>query len=155
MLLNNSSEGDLVIKGDFNASAADLDYAHLNVDLDGRLATNPWGADTSETGSNCATATASTADISLKAATVSTRIYVGSITCKNTSATVATSLDFKDGTTVLAVGGVSQMAAGASGSYVASFNPPLRGTVNTAFQFATNVSTSSVTCCISWFTSGN
>jgi acyl dehydratase len=143
------------VKGDFNASAADGDAAHINVDLDGRLAVNPWGADTSETGQACGTATATTADVAIKAAVASNRIYYGSVTCKNTSATVATSIDFKDGATVTAVGGVSQMAAGASGSFSAQFNPPIRGSVNTAVNFATNVSTSSVTCCINWFTSGN
>jgi hypothetical protein len=143
------------VKGDFNASAADLDAATINVDLDGRLATNPWGADTSETGQSCGTATASTADVSIKAAIVSTRIYVGSVTCASSDADNATNINFKDGSTVVAVGGVNQMATTSAGTFTAEFNPPLRGTANTAFNFNTAVSTSSVICCASWYTSGN
>jgi hypothetical protein len=143
------------VKGDFNASAADLDAATINVDLDGRLATNPWGADTSETGQSCGTATASTANVEIKAAIVSTRIYVGSITCASSDADNATNINFKDGSTVVAVGGVNQMATTSAGTFTAQFNPPLRGTVNTAFNFNTAVSTSSVICCASWYTSGN
>jgi hypothetical protein len=103
----------------------------------------------------CGTATATTADVAIKAAVASNRMYVTAITCKNTSATVATSLDFKDATTVMAVGGISQMAAGAAGSFTATFPVPLRGTVNTALNFATNVSVSSVTCCASGYVSVN
>lgn len=143
------------VKGDFNASAADGDYGHINVDLDGRLAVNPWGADPSESGQACGTATATTADVAIKAAVASTRIYYGSVTCKNTSATVATPIDFKDGATVVGVGAVEQTIGVSAGKFSAVFNPPVRGTVNTAVNFATNVATTSVTCCISWFTSGN
>jgi len=143
------------VKGDFAASAADGDYGHFNVDLDGRLAVNPWGADTSETGSSCGTATASTSDVAIKAAVASNRIYVGSITCSSSDADNATNINFKDGSTVVAVGGVSQMATASDGTFTATFNPPLRGTVNTAFNFNTAVSTSSVICCANWFTSGN
>lgn len=143
------------VKGDFNASAGDGDYGHFNVDLDGRLATNPWGADTSDTGSSCGTATASTADVAIKAGVASNRIYVGSITCSSSDADNATNINFKDGSTVMAVGGVSQMATASDGSFVATFSPPLRGTVNTAFNFNTAVSTSSVICCANWFISAN
>ena len=143
------------VKGDFNASAADLDAATINVDLDGRLATNPWGADTSETGQSCGTATASTANVEIKAAIVSTRIYVGSVTCASSDADNATNINFKDGTTTVAVGGVNQMATTSAGTFTAEFNPPLRGTANTAFNFNTAGSTSSVICCANWYTSGN
>jgi len=103
----------------------------------------------------CGTATASTADVAIKAAVASNRIYVTSITCKNTSATTATSLDFKDATTVIAVGGISQMAAGAPGSFATTFPVPLRGTSNTALNFATNISVTSVTCCANGYISVN
>ena len=104
---------------------------------------------------SCGTATATTADVAIKAAVASNRMYVTAITCKNTAAATATSLDFKDGTTIISVGGISQMAAGAAGSFTATFPVPLRGTVNTALNFATNVSTSSVTCCASGYVSVN
>ncbi len=109
----------------------------------------------SETFYSCGTATASTSDVAMKAAVASNRMYVTSITCKSTSATVATSLDFKDGITVMAVGGISQMATTAPGSFNAVFPVPLRGSVNTALNFATNVSTSSVTCCAQGYISTN
>lgn len=143
------------VRGDFNASAGDGDNGHINVDLDGRLAVNPWGADPTESGSSCGTATASTADVAMKAAFASNRIYVGSITCSSSDADNSTNINFKDGTTVMAVGGVGQMATTSNGAYSATFNPPLRGTVNTALNFNTAVSTSSVVCCAQWFTSGN
>lgn len=104
---------------------------------------------------SCGTATATTSDVAIKASVASNRIYVTAIVCKNTSATVASSLDFKDGSTVMAVGGISQMAAGAAGSFSATFPVPLRGTSATALNFATNVSTSSVTCCASGYVSVN
>jgi len=127
------------------------DLTPLKTDSSGRLITTmaPMG----ETFQSCGTATASTADVAIKASVASNRIYVTGVTCKNTSATVATSIDFKDGTTVMAVGGVSQMATTAAGSFTANFNPPLRGTSATALNFATNVSVSSVTCCANGYIS--
>lgn len=121
------------------------DVAPVAMDLGNRLVTTI--APAGETFNNCGTATATTADVQIKANVASNRIYVTTLTCKNTSATVATSLDFKDGTTVVAVGGISQMATTAPGSFVATFPVPIRLTSNTALNFATNVSTSSVTCC--------
>lgn len=132
-------------------TSGSLDVTQLKTDSVGRLITtfnNPG-----ESFQSCGTATATTADVALKGAVASNRIYVNSITCKNTSATVATSIDFKDATTIIAVGGISQMAAGAAGSFTANFPTPLRGTVNTAFNFATNISVSSVTCCIAGYIS--
>lgn len=125
--------------------AASGDRGTFKGDLDGRTITSL--APAGEMWQSCGTATATTSDVAIKAAVASNRIYVTSITCKNTSATVATSLDFKDGTTVIAVGGISQMATTAAGSFDAAFPVPLRGTSNTALNFATNVSVSSVTCC--------
>lgn len=129
------------------------DYAVPKVDRSGRTITTP--APASETWQACGTATAVTSDVAIKAAVASNRIYVTAITCKNTSATVASSLDFKDATTVIAVGGIAQMAAASAGSFVANFSPPLRGTSNTAFNFATNISVSSVTCCGSGYIATN
>lgn len=126
-------------------------WAYLKVDRAGRTITTL--APAGETFYACGTATASTSDVAIKAAVASNRIYVTSITCKNTSATVASSLDFKDGTTVMAVGGVSHMATASDGSFMATFPVPLRGTVNTALNFATNVSVSSVTCCAAGYVS--
>lgn len=119
--------------------------AHLVQDRLGRLMVS--SGNYNESFDSCGTATATTADVAMKAAVASNRMYVTSIDCKSTSATTATSLDFKDGTTVKAVGGIAQMATTSPGSFNVVFPTPLRGTVNTALNFATNVSTSSVTCC--------
>lgn len=142
---------DQLATGETNANG---DYALPLVDTLNRIYVNPWGAAVTEHFSSCATATATTADVALKAAAgAGIRIYVTSIDCKNTSATVATSLDFKDATTVIAVGGIAQMATTSPGTYGQTFPTPLRGTANTALNFATNVSVSSVTCCAQGFTS--
>lgn len=129
------------------------DAAYFKVDRAGRTITTL--APAGESWQSCGTATASTADVAIKASVASNRIYTTAITCKNTSATVASSLDFKDGTTIIAVGGISQMAAGAAGSFSTTFPVPLRGTSATALNFATNISVSSVTCCASGYISVN
>lgn len=143
-----------VLRSALVAPAAVGDYSNLQQDESGRLITSlaPAG-ETWQSG--CGTATATTADVAIKGAVASNRIYVTSITCSNTSATVATNLNFKDGTTVMAVGGVSQMATASGGFFTAYFNPPLRGTVNTAFNFNTGVSTTSVICCANGYISVN
>jgi hypothetical protein len=134
-------------------TTSNSEYAVPLVDTLSRLYVNPWGAAVTEFSSSCGTATASTADVAIKAAVASNRIYVGAITCASSDADNATNINFKDGTTVVAVGGVNQMATTSAGTFTATFNPPLRGTSNTAFNFNTAVSTSSVICCASTFTS--
>ena len=95
----------------------------------------------------CGTATASTSDVAIKAALTNAFIYVTSITCASSDADNATNLNFKDGTTVIAVGGVNQMATTSAGTFIANFLTPLRTSKNAAFNFNTAVSTSSVICC--------
>ncbi len=127
------------------------DAANPAMDLGNRQITTL--APAGETFQSCGTATATTGDVAIKAAVVSNRHYITAITCKNTSTTVATPLDFKDGSTIIAVGAVSQTSTAAAGSFEVQFPVPLRGTANTAINFATNVSTSSVTCCASGYIS--
>jgi len=95
----------------------------------------------------CGTATASTADVAIKAAITGKYIYVTGITCKNTSATTATTLDFKSAATVISNGGISQMATTAPGSFSVQYTTPLRSAISEAFNFATNVAVTSATCC--------
>ena len=121
------------------------DVAPPSMDLGNRLVTT--NAPAGETWQGCGTATASTADVAIKAAVASNRIYVTSITCSSSDADNATNINFKDGSTVIAVGGVSQMATTSAGTFTATFPTPLRGTANTALNFNTAVSTSSVICC--------
>tara|TARA_R110000868_G_scaffold321611_1_gene582624 strand:- start:76 stop:945 length:870 start_codon:yes stop_codon:yes gene_type:complete len=140
-----------VLQSAISSDAAAGDNGVFKADTGGRQINTL--APAGETWQGCGTATASTADVAIKASVASNRIYVTSITCKNTSATTATSLDFKDATTVIAVGGISALTATVGDSFVATFNPPLRGTSATAFNFATNVSVSSVTCCAAGYIS--
>lgn len=134
---------------------ANLDYAIPILDTLSRLYINPWGAAVTEFYQSCGTATAVTSDVAIKASVASNRIYVTSIDCKNTSTTVGPTLDFKDNTTIIAVGGISATSATGvlSGEYHVTFPIPLRGTSATAFNFATNTATSSVTCCAKGFIS--
>lgn len=129
------------------------EYATPIVDTLSRLYINPWGAAVTEHWQSCGTATASTANVEIKAAVASNRNYVTSINCASSDADNATNINFKDGTTVIAVGGVNQMATTSAGTFTAVFNTPLRGTSNTAFNFNTAVSTSSVICCATGFIS--
>jgi hypothetical protein len=134
---------------------ATTDYANPKVDRNGRVITTL--APAGETFQSCGTATAVTSDVAIKAAVASNRMYVTSITCKNTSITASTPIDFKDGSTIIAVGGVGAVvaASGTSGAYFAEFPTPLRGSSNTALNFATNTATTSVTCCAQGFVSVN
>lgn len=134
-----------------NSTGTTGDYIVTKADAVGRQIVG--FAPPGESWQSCGTATATTGDVAIKAAVASNRIYVTSIVCKNTAAATATSIDFKDGTTIFAVGGVSQMATTSAGAFSASFPIPLRGTVNTALNFATNISTSSVTCCAAGYIS--
>lgn len=127
------------------------DATPLKTDSSGRLITTmaPMG----ETFQSCGTATASTADVAIKAAVASNRMYVTGVTCASSDADNATNINFKDGSTVIAVGGVNQMATTSAGTFTATFPVPLRGTSNTALNFNTAVSTSSVICCASGYIS--
>lgn len=141
----------------FNSEAGEGDYSSPITDIDQRLAVNAYGADPSEFWQACGTATASTSDVAIKAAVAGNRIYVTSISCKNTSLVASTTLDFKDGSTVMSVGGIGALvaASGTSGSFTTQFPVPLKGTVNTALNFATNTAATSVTCCAVGYISTN
>jgi hypothetical protein len=106
---------------------------------------------------SCGTATGVTSDVAIRAATASQRSYVTSITCKNSSTTVGPTLDFKDGANIIAVGGIAATSATGllTGTFGVTFPVPLRGSVNTAFNFATNTATTSVVCCANGYTAGN
>lgn len=90
-----------------------------------------------------ATATAGvtdTADDEAKAAAIGIRNYVTSVQVINGHATVNTEVVIKDGSTVLWRG----WAQAAGGGVSAKFDPPLRGTANTAVNVA-NITTGSQT----------
>lgn len=156
-----STEGGIpplaILDATLNSEAAEGDYAVPKMDMDHRLYVNPYGADPTEWFQSCGTATATTGDVAIKAAVASNRMYVSSITCKNTSASTGSNMDFKDGATQMAVGSIGAFisAGAASSQFTATFPVPLRGSVNTALNFATNTSVSSVTCCASGYISTN
>jgi len=140
----------------FAATGAANDYVQFIQDADGRTAVNPFGANTSNFWNGCGTATATTSDVAIKASGGGgVRNYVTSVTCASSDADNATNINFKDGSTVVAVGGVNQMATTSAGTFSAVFSTPIRGTAATAFNFNTAVSTSSVICCATGFTSSN
>jgi hypothetical protein len=85
-------------------------------------------------------AVADTADDEAKAATASTRHYVTSLQVFNADATVGTEVVLKDGSTVMWRG----YAVAVGGGAAVRFDPPLRGTANTAWNVA-NITTSAET----------
>jgi len=103
----------------------------------------------------CGTATGVTSDVAIKAAVASNKIYVSSISCKNTSTTQNSNLDFKDGSTTFAEGSIGAFVTGTSqpGTFTQQFPVPAQITSATAFNFATTTATSSVTCCANGFIS--
>jgi len=130
-------------------------YMPLTTDRFGRLIALPY-APSDQTWHACGTSTAVTSDVVIKASAGATsRIYVTGINCKNTSATVGTTIDFKDAATVISVGGISSSQATAAGSFSTTFPVPLRGTANTALNFAANVAVTSLTCCGVGYTATN
>ncbi len=135
--------------------AADGDAGAMKGDLAGRTITTL--APAGESWQSCGTATAVTTDVAIKASVASNRIYVTSINCKNTSTTVGPTIDFKDGTTIIAVGGITATSATGllTSDLTKTFPVPLRGTSATAFNFATNTAVSSVTCCAQGYISVN
>jgi len=121
------------------------------MDRDGRVFANIDGSGVTQIGTTCSAAATTTADTQIKAGISSTRIYVRAISCKNNSA-VPSGIVFKDGSTTVWVG-----AVGAVGDefVVASLFPPLRGSVNTAFNFAMDVTSTSTICCADWYLDGD
>lgn len=111
----------------------DGDVVRALASLLGRLVTLPYALP----GSTWSYATANggvtdTADDEAKAAVASTRHYVTSVQVINAHDSVATEVVIKDGSTVLWRGWAEQTGGGVS----AKFDPPLRGTENTAINVA-------------------
>lgn len=137
-----------------SSSSADGDYVTFNSDLDGRLYVNAFGAAPGQTWQACSSAATDTSNVEIKAAVASNRIYVTSISCDNTAA-VASSIVFKDGTTQIYRGAVSSSTLAGVASFQTQLPVPLRGTVNTAFNFAMATTATSTTCCAAGFISPN
>jgi hypothetical protein len=131
--------------------ASSGDYANFALDLGGRTITTL--APAGETWSACSGAATTTADTAIKAAVASNRIYVTDIDCNNFSA-VPSRVSIKDGSTVIYQGVTAQGVATAS-IWSHTFMIPLRGTVNTALNFAMGTTSTSTICCASGYISVN
>lgn len=125
------------------SQACDI-YGTCNVFNNGR-------SDPGSTFQACSSAAITTADTAIKAAVASNRIYVTSISCSNNSA-VPSSLQIKDGSTVIYQGGVAALAT-TGGSWSVDLTTPLRGTVNTALNFNMVTTATSTICCATGYIS--
>lgn len=121
------------------------DVAPVALDLGNRLVTTM--APAGETGTSCSSEVTNTTSTSIITNLASNRFYVTSINCSNNSA-VASRLTFQDGSggTAKAVGGVGTLAA-TGGGFTATFNPPIRLTVNTGLFFAPTTTATATICC--------
>lgn len=142
------------------STSLDADYQALKSDNDGRVYVNAYGAEPSEFWSACSGQETGTADRAIKAAVASNRIYVTSIACYNDDAAVGSIITFKDGaaTTLYAnyIGFLSATAVSQfDANLILTFPTPLRGSVNTAFNFAMTTTSTQTVCCASGFISTN
>lgn len=84
----------------------------------------------------------STADVVLKAATPGARNYISSLSICHDTLGAVTECMVKDGSTVIWRGKLQTAAIDiGNGAGSVTFNPPLRGSVNTALNFALGTST--------------
>jgi hypothetical protein len=133
-------------------TSADGDYAAIKTDSVGRLYVNPYGGDVNRFLVSCSSAATGTADTAIVSAVVGNRIYVTSLTCNNTSG-VASILTLKDGSTAKWAYYVGANTT-ANNVFHVVFPTPIRGTANTALQFAMTTTSTSTSCCATYFTSG-
>lgn len=127
--------------------------AGLSVDQYGRLFVNATGAERSQTVRACSSAATGTSDtLILAAGGAGVRTYITDISCVNTTAN-ASEITFKDGSTAVWRGHVG--ASSLIPYWNQSFTTPLRGTANTAVNFAMTITATSTICCISGFQSTN
>lgn len=136
-----------------SSAGSDTDFSTINNDADGRLYVNPYGAGAGEFFQACSSAATGTSDTAIKAAVASNRMYITHIGCSNTAA-VASAISIKDGTTIIDIGGVGTQAA-TGGDFERSYIVPLRGTVNTALNFAMTTTATATTCCATGYISTN
>jgi hypothetical protein len=131
-------------------SGADGDYQSVKSDSVGRLYVNPFGGDVNRFLVACSAAETSTTDRAIVGAVGGNRIYVTSLTCHNTAA-VASQLTLKDGSTAKMLYYIGAVAA-ANAAFQITFPTPIRGTANTALNFAMTTGATSTICCATYFT---
>ena len=128
----------------------DGDATTIRTDLLGRTITTL--APAGESWQACSAQATGVGDVPIKAAVASNRIYVTNLNCSNDSI-VPSRISFKDGSTVIAVGGIGALST--SGSFQTTFPVPLRGTSNTALNFAMQTTSTATICCASGYISVN
>lgn len=141
-----------VLQSSLTADAASGDYGTLKGDLDGAQITRLTPA--AQMWSACSSAATGTSDTAIKTAVASNRIYVTSLSCYNT-ATVASAINFKDGASTIYAGGISNSTLAGVAYYEHSLPVPLRGSVNTAFNFAMVTTSTNTVCCAAGYISPN
>ncbi len=133
-----------------NTTGTTGDATSLMVDERGALVGSL--ATPAETWQACSASNTGTSDTAIKAAVASNRIYVTSISCFNT-ASVASAIAFKDGSTQIYVGGIGNSTLNGVAHWQHTLTVPLRGTVNTAFNFAMATNATATTCCAAGYIS--
>ena len=131
-------------------AATNGDATHVQADELGRTITTL--APAGEMLAACSATNTGTSNIQIIPALASNRFYVTSIACSNNSA-VASQITFKDGTGNNYTGWVAANTGQAS--FTATLPVPLRGSVNTAFNFAMTTTATATNCCASGYYSVN
>lgn len=125
------------------------DYGYLATDNWDRVITVPEAPHALIQGS-CSTAATTTANTQIAPNQgAGVRTYVTSIGCSNQSA-VASEIQIKDGTTAVWYGGVGTQAT-TGGDWQKEFSPPLKGSQNTALQFAMTTTATNTICCARYY----
>jgi hypothetical protein len=130
--------GARAMSADFTAVATG-DTTDVLATLLGKQVVVPYAVPAASWSYASAAAVTDTADDEAKAAVASTRNYVTSVQVFNGHDTTGTEVVIKDGSTVLWRGWAEQAGGGAA----VRFDPPLRGTANTAINVANITNASS------------
>lgn len=128
------------------------DVALIKTDRAGRTITTL--APAGETFSVCSDFETGVADNVIKAAVASNRIYITALSCVNTSA-VSSTISFRDNTTLIWQGAVTSSTLAGVGQFNMTFPVPLRGSVNTVFQYLMGTTATNTSCCASGYISVN
>lgn len=127
------------------------DYGPPKMSRDGKVYITM--APVSEMFNACSGVASGTADVAIKAAVASNRIYVTSLECTNTAAAVSTQLVIDDAAAQVWTMYVSSTALGFAHDSI-TFNPPLRmAAVNTALNVKPIITSSATTCCAAGYIS--
>lgn len=136
----------------FNRSGSQGDYVPPQIDTDGRMAVNAFGAQATEFIQGCNTAITTATTGAMLAADASNRFYISSWNCTNTGgAATRVILEDGDGTDFANV-----MLPATTGSASVQFPVPVRlGAINKAAQINVITTGTSTICCFNGFKAAN